>query len=559
MLKQAIFQNFRGLNRTSDRLNSPPDFIYDLLNGFIKKDVKSNLGVVTQRDGSAKFNSVQLDSDYGTTKKIRIMFEAKWDGGSTDVIIRAGTAWGKFDGINTFDAIDTGRADDAQGQCIMFKNELIMADGGKLRKSTAAGAISDLSSDANLPDKSDCVWVHRDKVWTNDLDTPMLAVFCKTNSANGATSWTGATDAGTLDLSTVLPVGDRIRGYRTYGGSDSGMIAIICDKYTVIYAAGANVYTFTFVQYFPTTCLSINGLAYVGNDIVYPSRDSLTSLIASYTNNQLEVKPLSNYINNLWRDLIRQTSDTTQIAGVFHKKLNHYYITFPISNNYQTLVYSADIGNFVGRWVYPYEIYSWCERIDGTILSGSDGYAYTMNTGNTDEGTTVSWKMAMPALYLGSAVNYKKPIEFEALVQGTTNLDMNIDYWYGIASLVSDKVTKVINIGATSSLWFGPDVTAWDNGTTYYIGDVVYDSGISYVCKVSHSGYEPPDTDYWNVLVNAAFWDVAFWDMQGNTLAHTSDLLGRGKMMFLEFRNNTSGAQITLEWFRVGFSIEGVN
>ena len=581
-MKQEIFQNFRGLNRTSDRLNSPPDFCYDILNGYVKKDVKSNQGVIQQRDGIAKFNSVVLNADdYGIlvdsgtcdtntanhliqagqnfittvkvgmavknttdgtygyvtavnsntdltlatdlcpdgdeayeiyTLKVRLIFETKWAGLSTDIIIRAGSAWGKFDGTNTFNSILTGRAEDALGQCAMFKDELIMVDGGIPQKMTAGYVVSALSADADMPQDSDAVWVHRDKVWLNSQAAPMTAYFCTTNSANGAASWSGATDAGTIDLSTVLPVGDRIRGFRTYGGADSGMIAIICDKYTVIYVAGANVYTFSLLQYFLTTCLSINSLAYMGNDIVYPSRDNFTSLIASVSNNQLEVKPLSNYIVNLWRELVRLTStDTDYISGVFSHKLNHYYITFPISGNYQTLVYSADIGNFVGRWTYPYELYSWAERNSGVILAGGDGFVYTMNTGTTDDSTAISFKMAMPALYFGDAVNYKKPVELEALVQASTTLDLNIDYWYGLSTLVSDKTTKTITITSSASLW------------------------------------------------DVALWDVSYWDTQGNALVKTSDLMGRGKLMFIEFRQSTSGSQVTIFWFRIGYQKEGTN
>ena len=516
MLKQQVFQDFRGLNRTSDRLNAPPDFLYDLLNGYVKKDVRSNLGVIEQRLGCDKLNTVELGADYGATKKIRVVYEAKWNGGSTDIIIRAGTAWGKFDGVDTFAAIDTARGDDAYGQCVMFKNELIMADGRKLRKMTSGFVVSDLSADGNMPDKSDVVWVHRDKVWTNDTDTPMLAIFCTTNSANGATSWTGSTDAGTLDLSTVLPVGDRIRGYRTYGGSDSGMIAIICDKYTVIYAAGANVYTFTFVQYFPTTCLSINACAYVGNDIVYPSRDSCTSLAASLTNNAMEVNPLSSYINNLWRDYVSSSSDVLGISGVFSHTLNHYYVTFPITGRYVTLVYSADIKNFVGRWEYPFDIYSWGERNNGVIFAGSDSYVYTMNTDYDDDGTAIQFKASFPALYFKDASHYKKPIDFEALFYAE-NADpmINLDYWFGGIGIVDiDKITKAISLTE---------------------GSVLY---------------------YWDV----ALWDVSYWaTTSASYLYRTCDLLGRGRSMTIDISNSTQNAQLTISFFKIGYVIEGAN
>lgn len=513
-LKTFTFQDFRGLNRTSDRLNSPVGFLYDLLNGYIKKDVKSNQGIIQQRDGASKVNSVSLNTiDYGTTSRIRYIYEAKWDGGSTDLIIRAGTAWGKYDNTDSFDTIDSGRTDDALGQCVMFQNELIMVDGAKARKMTSAAVVSNLSADANLPANSDAVWVHRDKVWINDTNNPMIAYFCKTNSANGATAWTGSTDAGTIDLRTILPDGDRIRGYRTYGGTDSGMIAIICDKYTVIFAAGANAYTFTFMQYFPTSCISINATDYVGNDLVYPSRHSLTSLLSSITNAQLETKPLSNYIVNLYRDLVKLVSDTTHISGVFGHKLNHYYLAFPVSGNSQILVYSVDIGNFVGRFVYPWMIYGMCERRNFDILVGSDNFVYKINDTAIaqDSGTGVEFRARFPALYFDSPDLYKRPRQFEGLIQSDGNIDFDIDYWYGLTALASDKVTKTLSISSSQSLW------------------------------------------------NVALWDVSYWDTQGNQIVKTSDLLGRGKMMFLELSHNNSGSKIAIMWFVLRIIKEGVN
>jgi hypothetical protein len=500
------------MSRITDRLNTSPEFCFDLLNGYVKKDVKSGLGIITQRDGSTKLNTVQLGADYGTTKKVRTTFEAKWNGGSTDIIIRAGEAWGKFDGVDTFDSIDTGRSNDVVGQCAMFKNELIMVDGGVPRKMTSAGAVSALSSDGNMPQDSTAVWVHSDKVWLNSAANPMMAYFCKTNSANASTSWTGSTDAGTLDLSTILPEGDTLIGFRTYGATSGNYIALICKKYTVVFAAGANAYDFTLLQYFPTTCLSLNAAAYIGKDLVYPSDNNFTNLTSSQVNQGLDVKSLSLYIEPLYRDLVNSLSDKTQVSGTFNHKLNHYYITFQIPNNFQTLVYSVDVGNFVGRWTYPYEIYSWCEQLDGTILSGGDGYVYTMNNTANDDGTTVEWKFAMPAVYFGDASRYKKPIQFEALLQNTgTSLDLYLDYWYGLSNLTSDKVTKQISLTNASSFW------------------------------------------------DVAPWDTSYWDSSGNNLFKTSDLLGIGRMMVIELRHSTKDSQITIPWFLIRFSVEGNN
>lgn len=510
-LKEAIFQNFLGMNRRSDRLNSNPLFYWDLLNGYIKKDARKEMGVIVQRNGSAKFNDVELNSDYGTTKKIRNVYEPKWNGGGTDVVIRAGSAWGRFDGVDTFTAFDTGRPDDVVGQCVMFKNELLYVDGGIPRKLTAAYAVSNLSADANMPQDATAIWVHRDKVWLNSAANPMTAYFCTTNSANGASSWTGSTDAGTLDLSTILPDGDTILGFRTYGSQDSGLIAIICRKYTVIYKAGANTYDFTFVQYFPTTCISVNAVDYIGNQLVYPSQNTFTSLSASVASDNLDVGTLSEYIDPLYRDLAGQVADQDFIQGGFDKRLNLFYLLFPITNNFQILVYSVDIKNFVGRWTFPFEAYCFCHRRNGVTLMGGDGYVYTINTGTNDDGEAVSFKLSMPALYLGTPSRYKAPREFEGLLQNSNNMTLYLDYWYGLSSLAADRITEAITLETEASYW------------------------------------------------DEALWDAAYWDSGGNVLYRSTSLLGRGRLMFLEIRHNTLDALITIPWFIIRYLLEGPN
>jgi len=521
MLKTLILKDWRGLNRISDRLNMPPDFLYNLQNGYVKKDVKSNVGVITQRDGCEKFNSVTLDTGgYGTTTKIKVVYEAKWNAGGTDIIIRAGTAWGKYDSSDSFDTIDGARTNDASGQCVMFKNNLIMVDGGVPRKMDSAYTVSNLSEDSDMPQKSDCVWVHRDKVWLNDTDNPMVAHFCTTNSAFGTGSWSGATDAGTIDLSTVLPEGDKILGFRTYGGIDSGLVAIVCQKYTVIYSAGSNVYDFTFIQYFPTTCLSMQSCAYVGTDLVYASRNSVTSITSSQTNQQLEINPLSKYIELMYRDYIELLGSASEplISGVFHKKLNHYYLTIPITGNAQTLVYSLDIGNFVGGWTYPFTIYSWCERLSGVLLAGGDGYVYTMNSGNNDDGTAITWKASFPALYFKEPMRYKKPVSLEALIYAeTADPSLSVDYWYGgVGTLVATNLTKAIALAAGSILYY------WDNA--------------------------------------ASLWDESYWaETSASYLYRTSDLLGRGRFMFLDISHSTDTAKVTLAHLAIGYVLEGEN
>jgi len=517
-LLQEVLAESKGMNRISDRLNMPKAFLYDLLNGYVRKDVRSGQGVIVQRGGSVKLNSTALGAGYGATKTIRLVFEAKWDGGSTDVIIRAGTAYGKFDGSATFDTLTglTGRTDDALAQAAMFKNQLLLVDGGVPQKLTSGYVASALSADANMPQDSDAVWVHRDKVWLNSAANPMKAYFSKTNAATGANDWTGTTDAGTIDLSTVLPTGDRIRGFRTFGGVDSGLIAIICDRYTVIYAAGANTYEFTFVQYFPTTCLSVNAADYVGTDIVYPSRDVLTSLISSQKNQQLDTDSLSKWVEPLYRSLASSVTTSQHISGAFHNAYNLYYINFPVSGNHQMLVYSIDVGNVVGRWTFPFNVFSMCERRNGDMLVGSTSHVYKINvsTAYDDDGTAISFRASYPALYFDRPDRYKKPIDFEALfIAENAEPTVQLDYWFGGLGLSQTDTTSL-------------DIELLSGATLYY----------------------------WDT----ALWDVSYWsDVGGSFLYRTSNLIGRGRFMVMDISQDTDDARLSIDFVKIGYVLEG--
>lgn len=509
-LEEKVYQEFSGLNRRADKLNTPPNYYFDLINGYLRKDAQSGLGYITQRTGSSKLNTVAL-SGYGTNTEIRTVFEAVWNAGSKDIIIRAGTAWGKFDGVNSFPTLTglTGRTDNVVGQCVMFQNNLIVADGGPMQKVSPSYTASILSADPAMPQDSTAVWVHSDKVWANSLSNPMKAYFSDTNNATTDTAWSDSGNAGFLDLSTVLPIGDRILGFRTMGGTTQMILVIITTQYLVLYLAGADPTQFALLKYINTTCLSAQAISYIGSDLIYAAQSMVTSIFNAYQNNDLEVNGISQWIDPYYRSQIANLSDpTTQVCAVFDHQLNHWYLTI---GGTQTLVYSVDVQNFTGRWTYPFNIYSWLYRQNGTILSGSDGYVYTMNVGTDDAGTAIPWQLTMPALYFDLPNRFKKPVEFEALFQATASLSLTLTYYYDISTEVSASFSKTINIAALSSLW------------------------------------------------DVALWDVSFWDQVGNVLYNTPDLVGRGRAMFIQLSHSTLDALISMPWFVIRYNIEGRN
>ena len=241
-METLILNNFRGMNRLSDKLNMSQEFAWMIANGYIEKDIKSGMGKIRQRLGVTKFNTVAFDNECKT------IYEPKWSAGGTDVLIREGTRWALFDGVNTFNDLDTERTDGVRGQCAMFANELIMVDGGKARKCNASYSVANLSADAAMPSKSDAVHVHQHKVWLNNLDYPMRAHYCKSDSANASDSWSATGDAGYLDFTNMLPSGDRLIGFKTFA---QALLIFIFEKHVIVYSCGTDPSEFSLQQIIP--------------------------------------------------------------------------------------------------------------------------------------------------------------------------------------------------------------------------------------------------------------------------------------------------------------------
>lgn len=500
-LTSIILQNFRGMNRVSSRLNMSPEFAWGISNGYIKKDVKSGLGVIKQRAGITKFNSVTFTND------CQYIYEAKWNSGVTDVIIREGTRWAKYDGVDSFDDFDTGRTNGVRGMAAMFGNELIMVDSGVPRKSTSAYALSALSSDANMPQNATAVHVHQHKVWLNSTTNPMKAYCSKTDSANAATSWTGTTDAAVLDFSLILPAGDTLLGFATFADV---LLVFIFKKYAVIYTCGTDPAAFALQQIIPLNCLSAHGLKQVGNDLGIATREGLNSLRSSLTNQDLDTDDLSKYVSPLYREYIDALSDFGVVTMEFSHALNHLYIAIPGTTD-TILVYSVDIQNFVGMWT-GYNCTSLRERQDGTMLVGGTGYVYTMNDGTSDDGTAISFSYDFPYLYDRDPNSNKAFRQLEGLCvyDGTPVLVFNYSY-----------ATDLIS-GSQNSISLALD-----------------QSGV-----------------FWDA--SDATWDVAPWAGSNAVAFQSSAMLGRGKYMSLSVAQSVLNALVEVPYIILRYKKEGI-
>lgn len=500
MLKDLILQNFRGINRLSSRMNMSPEFAWDIVNGYIGKDIKTGLGVIRQRAGIEKFNTVTF------TNACKYIYEPKWAAGGTDIFIREGTRWAIFDGVDTFDDLDTGRTDGVRGMAAMFDNQVIMVDGGIPRKCIANYEVSNLSADEAMPQDATAVHSHGHKVWLNSIANPMKAYYSKTDSANAADSFSAAGDAGNIDFSKILPFGDRLIGFATFA---EVFLIFIFVKYVVVYEAGATPANFAIRQIIPLNCISGHGVQQIGDDLAICSQEGVNSFKSSLASQSLDTDDISKYVAPLYREYITPMADRTVVSVAFSHRLNHLYICIPTTEP-TILVYSVDIQNFVGVWT-GYKCHSIFERQDGTMLVGGDGYVYKMNSGTSDDGTAIKFNYDFPFLYAKEPSVNKAFRQIEGLCVHDGSPILGIDYFYSTDALSG---TSPIQIP------FASVGVQWDSAE--------------------------------------AVWDEATWAGGGTDRFLSSDMVGRGKQMALSLSNYVKDAKVEIPYVILRYSEEGI-
>ena len=80
-------------------------------------------------------------------------------------------------------------------------------------------------------------------------------------------------------------------------------------------------------------------------------------------------------------------------------------------------------------------------------------------------------------------------------------LEPNADDWDRVVAEVIATQEKVHSletegVDVHGLIWKG----AWSNTTAYAVNDAVSSGGSTYICVQAHTGHQPPNTTYWNLL-----------------------------------------------------------
>lgn len=462
--------------------------------------------------GTAYFDDVSL-VEVSTLTKIRKLFEYENAAGGRTIIGRGGSTWARL-GATTWTILDSARASDAYGQICQFTYYGVMTDGGRARKFNSTWTVSDVDT-TYAPEHSSCCHTHNHRLILNDDDNPLSFYIGKVDEIATDPFDTSTNDAAIINLANVVPVGDKIIGFSSYL---SNYLIIWMRRHIVVYDLPTITANIKLQQVIRTGCLSYDGIIYTqSGDILYPNETGYKSFVQSFvTQSVLDIKDETALIGPYYRSVIPNLGDTRDICGVNYTTLDHSIFKLPMSSP-ELWIMSEDLkvatggkGNIAGYYteINPYSFL--VDREDRLLFGGGDGILYQMDTGTNDLGSAIQIEIQKTGISFGNQSIYKKPKEFECVIESTKSATLNLKYDFGV-------------FGSTAS--------------TEQLFAYVTGGGL------------------WDV----ALWDVDLWNASGQNLLRSRNMLGRGKFMNLKLTHATLDAVVKIPYFILRYLNLGVD
>lgn len=484
-MEYITYEQHKGMNRRQSKLNMTPEWLYDLHNLYLTKENE-----IAQRAGITKYNAVAMWTTPtirylypakwdALTSEIPIAraSTAWWHyttatatdtNTSSGTAVVTGTAFFSYNDLgrritnlvtgssayisaytnstavtvasnifpttNTAFRIEAGfgvlvqsRTNDAQGMACMANDTLIMVDGGAPIKSTYSSGIVQpvaLTADASAPQDSTACFVHNSHLILNSVAAPQKVYV---SALGSITDFSTANDALTLDLDTYLTGGDSVIGFASFL---EDYLVILMKKHIVIFNAPYDTTDWTLQMIIPTGAITAYGTGSYARQLLIPGKDGVNTLSDLFRTQEGGLDDITKNVMPLYKSNLDTllSANWKYIQCGISRLFKHYYICFPLSAGHEILVYSFDHNEIVGRWT-GYSVYAMTELEDGTLLIGStSGQVYTMNSGTTDDGTTITSNLVTPYLYLTNPANFKVVREFSMAVEHSAALTLSLIY-----------------------------------------------------------------------------------------------------------------------------------
>lgn len=143
---------------------------------------------------------------------------------------------------------------------------------------------------------------------------------------------TQVTKAADIDVGNIIGTADEIKGLGVF---ENSRLAVFTNDQTLVYQLHPD-YTKWEIDdkaNIKIGTISHNSIVQAGADLLFCSRDGIHSLRRSETNGiTIYTVPMSNKIDLVYRDLLRQVDDHEKISAFYDQDEGQYHVFFPLSN-----------------------------------------------------------------------------------------------------------------------------------------------------------------------------------------------------------------------------------
>lgn len=407
--------------------------------------------------GYVNLNEVALD--FGST--VHALWEYAPLSGATKLVVSAGTRLFTFEpSTGTATEIVDSLAD-ARMNFVTFKGLLIACNGADPpKKWDGENAVSDLAGwppsipgivTSGQPSISE-IFVNR-LVFSGDDNNPSMLYISELENPENFTPGAGATSAGAIQVSPGD--GERITALKTlYLPADNVELLVIFKEHSTYVLTGNDADTFALQKVSDEFgAVSHQAVILVGNELMFLSREGITSLSTATVQGNLTTGFLSDRIRPKIQNLNRERLSDAFAVHLRHRQEVWWFVPDGSSiTNQLVLVYNYGVNR-------AWSLRTGLEASSGLVMSGNlytgnyEGIVQQQLSGNSYNGQPIPW------LYRTGFNEFRNPRirkrikDIELFLKQISNVDVTVNMYWDFRRGSSHKQTRNLSVlpdGASS-------------------------------------------------------------------------------------------------------------
>ncbi len=239
---------------------------------------------------------------------------------------------------------------------------------------------------------------------------------------------TDVTKAGDIDIRNIIGTNDEIKGLGVF---EKSRLAVFTNDQCVVYNISPNISNWIIddKSSVGVGTISHNSIVTVGTDLIFAARSGIHSLRRSAENGvTIYAVPLSSNIEELYKSLLRQVVDKTDISAYYDPDYGQYHVFFPLSNGTVTrlTLTISPTSEAQNKWSTSTFLNARCGAfLGGAHVFGTNGGVFNVADYEDEVSLTPELDVTTPILWHGSITDTKQSREFilQASGQGRVIID----------------------------------------------------------------------------------------------------------------------------------------